>query len=152
MCTDLLKELRSYGVLRVLSRGVGFPQIFNSPSGKTMRQTPKSFRGARTCSRSFITVPNLVRLGFHTPPVTVASRSTEIWPFEFRKISTFRKVWTPVIAKFLRRKFENLALASCRTCPILSPPAVSFELHAKVAEEIDLEKVQFSEIQKLRDL
>jgi len=30
--------------------------------------------------------------------VTVASPNTEIWPFEFREISTFREVWTPVIA------------------------------------------------------
>ena len=30
--------------------------------------------------------------------VTVASRITEIWPFEFRQISTLEKVWTLVIA------------------------------------------------------
>jgi len=30
--------------------------------------------------------------------VTVASGSTEIWPFEFREISTLDKVWTLVIA------------------------------------------------------
>jgi len=30
--------------------------------------------------------------------VTVASRATEIWPFEFREISTFGEVWTLVIA------------------------------------------------------
>jgi len=29
--------------------------------------TPKSFRGARTCSRSSITMPSLVGLGFHPP-------------------------------------------------------------------------------------
>jgi len=33
-----------------------------------MRQTPKSFPGARTCSRSSITEPCLVGLGFHQPP------------------------------------------------------------------------------------
>ena len=32
-----------------------------------MRQTP-SFSGARTCSRSSITMPSLVGLGFHPPP------------------------------------------------------------------------------------
>jgi len=32
--------------------------------------------------------------------VTVSSRSTEIWPFESRKISTFRQVWTPLRACF----------------------------------------------------
>ena len=41
------------------------------------------------------------------------------------------------------RKFENLALTSCRPDPILSPPTISFELHAKTAEEIDLEKCNF---------
>ena len=34
------------------------------PSGETMRQTPNSFRDARTCPRSPITMPSLVRLGF----------------------------------------------------------------------------------------
>ena len=59
--------------------------------------------------------------------VTVASHTTEIWPFAFREISTF----------------------------VLSPPTISFELHAKVAEEIDLEMCsygQLSEVQMLRDL
>ena len=33
-----------------------------------MHQTPNSFRGARTCARSSITMPSLVGLGFHPPP------------------------------------------------------------------------------------
>jgi len=37
--------------------------------------------------------------------VTAASRSTEIWPFECREISTFREVWTLVIA-FLEENFK----------------------------------------------
>jgi len=44
------------------------PKFWAPPSGETMCQTPKSFRGARTCSRSSITVPSLVELGFHPPP------------------------------------------------------------------------------------
>jgi len=32
-------------------RGSGYPQIFSTPSGETMRHTPKSFRGVRTCSK-----------------------------------------------------------------------------------------------------
>ena len=50
---------------------------------------------------------------------------------------------------FVRRKFENRALISCRSGPILST------LHAKVTEEIDLEMCsygQLSEVQMLRDL
>ena len=60
---------RDYGVMGVLSRrGLVIPKFSPPPSGETMRQTPKSFRGARTCSRSSITTPNLVGLGFHPPP------------------------------------------------------------------------------------
>jgi len=63
---DLLKGLWSYGGFKL--RGSGCPQIFSAPSGKTVRQTRKCFRGARTCSRSSITMPSLVGLGFHPPP------------------------------------------------------------------------------------
>ena len=48
--------------------GSGNPQILSAPGGETMRQTTKRFRGARTCSRSSITTPSLVWLGFHPPP------------------------------------------------------------------------------------
>jgi len=54
---------RSYGGFK--SIGCGYPQISAPPSGETMRQTPKSFRGARTCSRSSITVPGLVGSDFN---------------------------------------------------------------------------------------
>jgi len=40
---------------------------------------------------------------------------------------------------FPRWKFQNRAPTSCRPDPILSPPAISFELHAKMLE-IGLEK------------
>ena len=43
---------------------------------------------------------------------------------------------------FPRRKFENWPPRSCRPGPILSISNVSFELHAKVAEEIYLENVK----------
>ena len=71
--------------------------------------------------------------------VTVASRIIEIWPFEFREISTFLNSCD----SFLRRKFENRTATSCRSGPILSPPTISFELHTKMAEEVDLEKCNF---------
>ena len=48
--------------------GLVTPKFSVPPSGKTMRQTPKRFRGERTCSRSSITIPNLMWLGFHPPP------------------------------------------------------------------------------------
>jgi len=44
------------------------PKFSAPPSGEIMHQTPKRIRGARTCSRSSITMPCLVSLGFHPPP------------------------------------------------------------------------------------
>ena len=44
---------------------------------------------------------------------------------------------------FPRWKFKNRAPTSCSQGPILWPPAISFELHAEMAEEIDLEKCTF---------
>jgi len=41
------------------------------------------------------------------------------------------------------RKFKNRAPTTCSPGPILWPPTISFELHAKQAEEIDLEKCTF---------
>ena len=55
--------------------------------------------------------------------VTVVSRTTEIWPFEW--------------------KFKNRAPTSCSPGPILWPPTNSFGLHAEMTEEIDLEKCTF---------
>ena len=60
---------RDYGVMGVLS---WWCQVSGKSSatcsGKTVRQTPKSFPGARTCSSSSITMPSLVGLGFHLLP------------------------------------------------------------------------------------
>jgi len=55
---DLLKGLWRYGGLNLM--GSGYSQIYSALSGETMRQAPKRFRGARTCSRSSITIPSLV--------------------------------------------------------------------------------------------
>jgi len=63
---DLLKGLWSYGGFKLT--GSGYLKFSAPLSGKTIRHTSKSFRGATTCSRSSITVPNLVGLGFHPPP------------------------------------------------------------------------------------
>jgi len=68
--------------------------------------------------------------------VTVASRISEIWPFEFRRSLNSRD-------SFPRRKFKNRAQTSCSPGPTLSPPTTSFELHTKMAEEINLEKCNF---------
>ena len=47
--------------------GLVIPKFSAPPSGETVRQTGKSFRGAKTCSRSSITVLSSVGLGFHSP-------------------------------------------------------------------------------------
>jgi len=59
---------RGYGVMGVSSwGGLVSPKFSLLPSGETVRQTPRSFRGTRTCSRSSITMPSLVGLEFHAP-------------------------------------------------------------------------------------
>jgi len=64
-----LDLLKGYGIMGVLSwRGLVTPKSSAPDSGETVRQTAKSFRGTRTCSRSFITMPSLVGLRFHPPP------------------------------------------------------------------------------------
>jgi len=62
---DLLKGLWSYGGFKL--RRSGYPKFAAPPSSETMCQTPKSFRGARTCSRFSITMPSLAGFGFHPP-------------------------------------------------------------------------------------
>ena len=44
---------------------------------------------------------------------------------------------------FPRWKLKNRVPTSCSPGPILWPPTISFELHAEMAEEIDLEKCTF---------
>jgi len=66
---DLLKGSQSYGGFKLT--GSSYPQFSAPPSGETVRQIPKSFRGARTSWRSSITMPSLVGLGFH-PPKTLS--------------------------------------------------------------------------------
>ena len=60
---------RGYGVMGVLSWWCRVAAKFSTARrGETMHRIPKSFRGARTRSRSSITMPSLVGLGFHPPP------------------------------------------------------------------------------------
>jgi len=47
--------------------------------------------------------------------------------------------------RFPGRKIENLAPISCRPGPMLWPSIISFELHAKMAEEIDLEMCSYGQ-------
>jgi len=71
---------RGNWVMWVLSWwGLVTPKFSTPPSGKTVRETWKSFRGARTWSRSSITMPSLVGLGFHPPPGRPKTLSF-LWP------------------------------------------------------------------------
>jgi len=56
---------------------------------------------------------------------------------------------------FRGRKFENRTPTSCRSRAVVSLSTISFDVHAKMAEEIDLEMCsygQFSEVQMVCDL
>jgi len=64
---DLLEGLWSYGNFKVWVTGFS-PNFSVPPRGETVRQIPKRFRRARTHSRSSITMPSMVELGFHAPP------------------------------------------------------------------------------------
>jgi len=53
------------------------------------------------------------------------------------------------------RKFENRTPTSCTSCAIVALSTISFDVHAKVAEQIDLELCsygQLSEVQMVCDL
>jgi len=60
-------------------RGLVTPN-FQHPLSAKLCVRPKSFRGARTCSRFSVTMPTLVCLGFHPPP-TRHRGSQERWVF-----------------------------------------------------------------------
>jgi len=55
-------------VMGVKLRVTVFPKFSAFLIGEIIRRTPKSFVGARMCSRSSINMPSLVGLGFHPPP------------------------------------------------------------------------------------
>ena len=72
---NFLKGLWSYGRFNLTG---SVP-----PSGETIRQTPKRFRGERTCSRSSITMPSLMAIGFHPPPRRRKTLSFFVCPSRF---------------------------------------------------------------------
>ena len=87
--------------------------------------------------------------------MTVAVRSTEIRSFECRQIYIDIGRSLNSHDSFPRWKFKNRAPTSSSPGRILWPPTISFELHAEMAEEIDLEMCsygQLSEVQMIRDL
>jgi len=92
-----------------------------------------------TCSTT--SVPN---------SVTVASHSSEIWPFEFCEISTFGEVWTLVRA-FVEGNWKIRLPQAVDPGPILSLLTISFDLHTKSGGGV-CSYGQLSEVQMLRDL
>ena len=100
-----------------------------------------------TLDRVKVTSTYTVGVGHTSRPnhVTVALRSTEIWPFEFRKNIEIRRSLNSRDS-FPRCEFKNRAPTSCSPGPILWPPTISSELHAEMAEKIDLEKCTFRNI------
>jgi len=72
---DLLKGLQVKGVLR---RACRFPKIFSTLWQRNYASYPKRFRGARTCSRSSITMPSLGGSNF-----TCRQGSQKRWVFLF---------------------------------------------------------------------
>ena len=70
MCPDLFvdfgtRSIQSYGCLLT---GSGYPQIFSTPSSKTIRWTPNVFELQEHAQGSLITLPSLVGLALCTPP------------------------------------------------------------------------------------
>ena len=51
---------------------------------------------------------------------------------------------------FPRRKFENRATTGCTSCAIVSLSTISFDVHAKVAEEIDLEMCSYGQLSEVQ--
>ena len=83
-------------------RGLITPKFSVPPSGETMRQTPKRFKGERTCSRSSITMPSLVAIEFYPPPGRWKTLSFFVCPSRF-----FCHAWyvTLVTSRFWTSEF-----------------------------------------------
>ena len=94
-----------------------------------------------TCRPTSMSIPN---------GVTIASRSIEIWPFEFREISTLRNIWTLVIAFLEGNSKIELRQAVERSHSITTNH--QFWAPRQNGGGDRRGKVQFSELQKLLDL
>jgi len=141
-----LDLLKGYAVIGVLSwRGLVIPKFSAPPSGETMRQTSKSFRGTRTCSRSSIIMPSLVGFGFHPPPrrpktlsffVCLAICLSRFWTPEFvRPISPWRRWSTEGILITLDRG-RFVVVQPCSTfsdcCQLATPLNAKVQKTAKI--------------------
>jgi len=92
-----------------------------------------------TCSTS--SLPN---------SVTVASRTTEIWPFEYREISTLDEVWTLVIA-FLEGNLKSGLRQAVVHVPYYDyQPSVLNSARKRRGDRPSI--VHFSQLRKVRDL
>jgi len=91
---QILPESPTRGLTVINTNGFANFRKFKSPVTLTLASGQGHISMHSTCSTT--STPN---------HLTVASRTTEIWPFECREISTFREVWTLVIA-FLEGKLK----------------------------------------------
>jgi len=81
--------------------------------------------------------------------VAVASSTTEIWPFEIRvNIDIPRSLNSR--DSLLRRKFEYRTPTSSKVGLVLSRSTLSFELHDKITEKMDLGKCNFGIFRNFR--
>ena len=83
--------------------------------------------------------------------VTIASCTTEIWPSEFREISTLDEVWTPVIA-FLETNSKIGLRQAVVHVPYYITTNHQFWAPRKNSRGDRPTKVQLSQLRKLRDL
>jgi len=115
ICREFVPHFRMHWLLKfryICSRGYGFMGVLswwcrvsaNSSiprSGKTMHQTSKSFKGARTCSRSSITVPSL-------SPAAVTAKNIEFFCLSVRHASVNAVLSVRQVAPVVLREFYYL--------------------------------------------
>ena len=137
-----------YGVMGVLSWQCllkltvsGYTQIFSSES---MCQTSKSFKGARTCSRSSITGPSLVWLRFNPPlgrPKTLSFFCLFVCPTRFwtsKFVSPISPWWhwstETILMPFDRERFVVVHMSSTfsDSCQLAIPLNAEVQKTAKI--------------------
>jgi len=140
-----LDLLKSNGGLKLTGSGwVVTPKFSAPPSGETMRQTPKSIRGARTCSR--VLYHHAKFGGAQISPAVGAAKNVEFfclfvcsscfWMSEFvRPISPWRRWRTKTILMPLDRG-SFVVVHSCSTfsacCQTATPLNALVQIMAKI--------------------
>jgi len=105
---DLLKGLQSYGGFKLWP---AFPKLSAHFSYESVCWTPKSFRNARTCLRSSITMTSLVGLRFYLPLGDQKCRffCLCMYPSCFRTTKIVLTIW--------RVSVDHWSIVSCKIWP-----------------------------------